>query len=362
MTVYQAPQIQAKRILVITMRYLGDTLLITPLLSALKQAYPDAEIDVLLPVANLNMLEGNKDVNRLIPVQSKPSILSFAKLLCSLYRQYDLSISTQGGDRPIICALIAGKFSMGFVSASAKKQLWKRLFLDRAVEFTEQQAHMVMENLRFCEALNIQPVYRVTPPRSTQSTRKIQNLGKYVVLHPIPQWRYKQWHQVGWVKVANFLHEKGYQIVLTGSPDLHEQQLIKKMLQNMPPATQNLAGSLKLSELTELIESAAVFIGPDTGITHLAAATGVPTIALYGPTDPKKWAPWPKEYASNELPFQSIGSQQKHNVSLIQGESIQGCVPCQLEGCEKNRQSHSSCLDELSAESVIDILNQWLQT
>ena len=48
-----------------------------------------------------------------------------------------------------------------------------------------------------------------------------------------------------------------------------------------------------------IIAQAKLYIGPDTGITHLAAATGIPVIALYGPTNPVKWAPWPSGYKQN---------------------------------------------------------------
>ena len=75
MSASKATNIQPKRILVITQRYLGDTLLITPLLGSLKKAYPDAEIDVLLPASNTGVLEGNPDVNQCITFPTKPSIL-----------------------------------------------------------------------------------------------------------------------------------------------------------------------------------------------------------------------------------------------------------------------------------------------
>lgn len=356
----QPTNIQPKRILVITLRYLGDTLLVTPLMSALKQAYPDAEIDVLLPGANVGMLEGNPDINRLIPIAAKPDLLSFGKLLIGLFHRYDLSISTQAGDRPILCAILAGKFSMGFVSENASKDGWKRLLLDRALAFGGGHSHAVLENLRFCEPLNIAPSYRLTPPRIRGGKAPPVPGGKYAVLHIMPQWRYKHWHVDGWVSVAYFLQQKGCQIVLTGSSQASEQEALRDLQRRLPPSTRNLAGKLSLSQLTALIENATLFIGPDTGITHLAAATGVATIAIFGPTDPKKWAPWPVGYQKNTSPFMSRGSQRVNNVYLIQGVAEQGCVPCQQEGCNKNRQSNSACLDSLSAEKVIGIVGQFI--
>lgn len=354
----QSTNIQPKRILVITLRYLGDTLLVTPLISSLKRAYPDAEIDVLLPGSNIGMLEGNPDVSQLIPIAGKPKLLDFAKLLIGLFRRYDLAISTQAGDRPIICALLAGKFSMGFVARNATKDNWKRRLLDKALEVDDGHSHAVLENLRFCEPLNIAPIYTLTPPRTAPENTLDIPVGKYAVLHIMPQWRYKQWHDEGWIKVACYLNQKGCQILLTGSSQEADQEALRALLCRMPPSTRNLAGKLSLSQLTELIENAALFIGPDTGITHLAAATGVPTVALFGPTDPRKWAPWPVGYAENSSPFVSRGSQRVNNVFLVQGVDERACVPCQLEGCDRNRQSHAACLDQLSSEKVIEMISR----
>lgn len=358
MPVRQPANIQPKRVLVITLRYLGDTLLVTPLISSLKRAYPNAEIDVLLPGSNIGMLEGNPDVSLLIPIAGKPKLLDFAKLLIGLFRRYDLAISTQAGDRPILCALLAGKFSMGFVARNATKDNWKRRLLDKALEVDDGHSHAVLENLRFCEPLNIAPSYALTPPRTASENAQPVKYGKYAVLHIMPQWRYKQWHDEGWVKVAHYLSQKGYQILLTGSAQASEKETLRALLHKMPPSTRNLAGKLSLSQLTGLIENARLFIGPDTGITHLAAATGVSTVALFGPTDPKKWAPWPAGYAEHASPFVSQGSQRVNNVYLVQGTDERACVPCQLEGCERRRQSYAACLDNLSPETLIGIISR----
>ncbi|QWF70633.1 glycosyltransferase family 9 protein [Methylomonas paludis] len=352
----QFSNIQPKRILVITMRYLGDTLLVTPLIGALRQAYPEAEIDVLLPAANCGMLMGNRHVNRLIPLVSK-DILSFAGLLFSLFRQYDLAISTQAGDRPLLSALIAGKYSMGFIAANTAKYSWKRLLLDSALAFNVQQNHAVLENLRFCQPLNIAPSYVLMPPRQADEQSIELPEGKYAVLHIMPQWRYKQWHDAGWLAVTEYLQSRGIRVVLTGSNQAQEQAMLTALQQQLPANVLNLAGSLSLAQLTGLIEKATVFIGPDTGITHLAAATGIPVVAIFGPTDPKVWAPWPVGYADDKSPFVSQGSQHSANIYIVQGQSEQGCVPCQLEGCQRSRQSQSDCLDNLSAANVLDVLN-----
>ena len=358
MSASKATNIQPKRILVITQRYLGDTLLITPLLSSLKKAYPDAEIDVLLPTANTGVLEGNPDVNQCITFPKKRGVLSFLRLLVSLFRNYDLSISAQTSDRTTLCAIVAGKIKLGFVDEEHRKSWWKKKLLSQSLVFSENYSHAVLENLRFCDLLNIPRHYKLTPPNSLSIDENLpQNINPYAVLHIMPQWRYKQWHIQGWRELIEFLYKKNYQIVLTGSNNQNEIQILNQ-LQSEYPDIINTAGRLKLASLTKLISNANFFIGPDTGITHLAAATGTPTIALFGPTDPKKWAPWPYEYSNAKPPFSSKGSQLTGNVYLIQGKTNQNCIPCQGEGCEKHRNSYSQCLDQLDVAEVIDLIEK----
>jgi len=83
----------------------------------------------------------------------------------------------------------------------------------------------------------------------------------------------------------------------------------------------------------------------------MAAALGVPTVALYGPTDPVKWGPWPRGHRGGGNPWRRLGSQGVANVRLIQGSPT--CVPCGLEGCERHIGSFSDCLQELPVEKVI---------
>jgi len=102
--------------------------------------------------------------------------------------------------------------------------------------------------------------------------------------------------------------------------------------------------------LTGLLANARVFIGPDTSITHLAAASGCPTVAIYGPTDPRLWGPWP--IGGLRTGWAASGTtQHRGNVWLVQNPLP--CMPCQLEGCERRIGSYSACLDEMTPQHVI---------
>jgi heptosyltransferase-3 len=91
----------------------------------------------------------------------------------------------------------------------------------------------------------------------------------------------------------------------------------------------------------------------------LAAATGCPTLALFGPTDPRLWGPWPRGGLA-AIWDAARPLQRRGNVWLVQNPFP--CLPCQLEGCERRLESGSACLDELPAKQVIaaveEVLNQ----
>ena len=120
------------------------------------------------------------------------------------------------------------------------------------------------------------------------------------------------------------------------------------------PLTKGLAepsGQKSLGETAELIRRAQLYVGPDTAVTHIAAATGTPTIALFGPSNPVKWGPWPSDWTSHQSPWSRRGGGRQGNVILLQGEG--DCVPCLLEGCKRNVSSYSDCLLKLDAGKVI---------
>ena len=111
----------------------------------------------------------------------------------------------------------------------------------------------------------------------------------------------------------------------------------------MPAGTINLAGRLSVAQSACVIAGARLYVGPDTLTTHVAAALGVPTVALYGPSNPVKWGPWPKDFAGATSPWRRVGVQSMGNVELVQG--VGACVPCMREGCDQHVASFSDVPD-----------------
>jgi heptosyltransferase III len=162
---------------------------------------------------------------------------------------------------------------------------------------------------------------------------------------------YKMWNRDGWERLAIWLNAQGLRVVLTGGGGSEELAYIDDLLKVLPVDTLSVAGKLKLGGVACLLSHARAYVGPDTAVTHLAAALGVPTVALFGPSNPVKWGPWPAAYREGVNPYQLQGTQRVNNVVLLQGEG--DCVPCMEEGCERRVTSSSKCLQELPASRAI---------
>lgn len=346
-----------QRVLLIVTRRIGDVLLTTPLLHSLRLAWPDAAIDVLVFRNTEGVLRGNPDIHEIITVPEHPGFWRHLKLFWRLLRRYDLALSTLTGDKPTLYAWVAGKHRIGML-APQRKQRWKRRLLSQAVEFDNLDTHTVLMNLKLAEALGIAPSYAVAAAWTLQDAAQLAaalpfdaDTEDFAVLHVYPKFAYKTWHAQGWAELAQWLHARGLRVVLTGSKAEDELAYVAEIFSKLPANTVNLAGQLSLAESACLLSHAKVYIGPDTVMTHIAAAVGTPTVALYGPSNPVKWGPWPQGYAQPHNPYRLRGTQRVERVILLQGPG--DCVPCMEEGCERNIRSLSACLQNLPSQEVI---------
>jgi heptosyltransferase-3 len=339
------------RVLVVILRRLGDVLLTTPLIRSLKRAYPQATIDALVFAGTEGVLAGNPDLAEIITMPQRPRLADTLSLGARLFRRYDLAVSVQTGDRPIAFALIAGRHSVGPVEPEGLASTIKRALLGRSY-IRDCGEHRVVDILRLADVIGI-PALRdvVCPPPALRP--QVAPAQPYAVIHAAPMFVYKRWTADGWGALAAALRERGFTVAATGAAS--DRGYLDAVWRDARVV--RLDGKLAWPELTALIADARVYIGPDTAITHLAAAAGAPTVALYGPTDPRLWGPWP--CGGLEASWQAAGTiQRRGNVWLVQNPLP--CLPCQLEGCERRLDSHSQCLDELTVRQVLAAVDQAL--
>ena len=332
------------RVLVVALRRLGDVLLTTPLIRSVKRAFPACSIEALVFAGTEGILTGNPDLAGVLTVPERPSVRESLALLRRLWRRYDLALSTQTGDRPSAYAVLAGRQSAGLLEANKLFSAVKRLALSRSCT-SDRTQHRIADLLRLAELLGIPSCAEIVGPQGNVRPGLLPT-SPYAVVHAAPKYTYKRWTSDGWQKLAGALRLRGLATIVIGAKS--DRAYLDEVWRDCGVA--RLDGALAWPELAALIGAARVYIGPDTAVTHLAAATGTPTVALYGPTDPRIWGPWP--VGGLDRPWTAAGTiQHRGNVWLVQNPLP--CLPCQLEGCERRLDSHSQCLDELSADQVV---------
>ena len=333
-----------KNILVIKLKQPGDVLVSTPVLVALKEAWPQARVTYLVPRAAQEMVSDHPLLDELLVADRRQETWSRSwRLLQNLWRaQYDLVLELSGGDRGAFYTLATrASERLGFERPG--QPAWQRQSVfTRLLPRPPIRMHMVDQNLEAVRALGVEP----QNPRlqffwddrvEARVTKKLQSLGlkprEFVVVHPGAGWRFKCWTPVGYARVIEFVKEVwGLQVILTASRAPHEQELLREILTECRQTPINLAGQLTLKELGALIAKARLFFGADSAPMHLAAAVNTPAVALFGPSGAFNWGPWGEGH-------------------LVIQKDLE-CVPCGQDGCEGTKVSR--CLMELTPEEVLE--------
>lgn len=336
-----------RSILVVCTQRIGDVLLSTPIARSLKAAWPEAAIDYLVLPGTQGVLAGNPDIRNVLAFPQRVRWPEKIRQFRRIRRKYDLAVAAMPTDRARLFAWAAAPRAVGFTTPEEAGWL-KRHLLDASVPFDNLDTHTVSMGLQLLAPLGIPAIAAVQPPRCAPAhwAMRRQELGigegGYAVVHPNPKFRYKMWDSGKWVELIDWLHRQSLPVLLTGSGDPAEAAYVEAIAAAAPHACRSLAGRLTLAETAELLKNARLYVGPDTAVTHLAAACGTPTVALFGPSNPVKWGPWPAGRNQSQSPWETRGSGREGNVWLIQGEG--DCVPCLLEGCNRHLDSDSRCL------------------
>ena len=346
-----------RSVLVIVTRQIGDVLLTTPLIRRVRQIWPEAVIDVAGFEGTLGMLDGNPDVRERVTMPSRTRLPDVWRLMQRLWRRYDLAVVAEASDRAHLVGWAASRTRTGLVPEVHGSNWWKRRLLQHAVTLGGDLSatHVVEEKLRLLDpwsgAAGVLPP--VVPPAEEPLPEALRARlpRNYLVMHTPSMWPYKQWPIAHFRALAAQLAAAGHTLVLTGGPGVVDRECIAAMAGAAPPGQLVDAGLLNFKQLTALLRGSALYIGPDTSVSHLAAACGIPVLAIFGPTNPQRWAPWPGSHEAQPVRFvRHAASQTVGHVTLLQGP--QACVPCGRAGCEDHRQSRSDCLPAITPERV----------
>jgi len=300
-------------ILVIKQTSLGDVLHATPHIRAIKARYPQAHLTLLTAQASAGIYADNPYVDQLILfdyVGFKKASLKSPRKLAAIFksslvelnrREYDLAFDLQGLARSVIF-LYRVRAKQKFV-----KGRWPGL-----KGFRNKQLHAIDEMSRVLalaeiEVENSQMAFYRAPQIAGSLRDKLSAAGLgdlldkntaesagrngFVVISPFTRWASKNWPLTNFIALASALSQH-YQVLMTGAEQ--DRDAIERALQDYAQDASkvyNLAGSLSLPELAELMSDAALVVSGDSFPMHLATAMGVPLVTLFGPTDENKTGP-----------------------------------------------------------------------
>ena len=330
-----------RRILVIKLRFHGDMLLTTPVISTLKQHYPDAKIDVLLYQDTIPILSENPDIHMLYGMSNRhtgawgkmKNLFTLLKKLRA--NQYDLVVNlTDQWSVAGIVRCLAAPVKLSHQFNHRLSSFWKNSF---TVHVPFSGKHIVERSLSVLTPLGIdeyvtETTMRYDPKHWEHIHRQLQKQGvdgSYVVVQPTARQLFKCWDNDKFSQVIDAIQQRGYPVILTSGPSMDDLQCINDICQKCQsnPITQ-LAGKTNFPELAALIDHAALFIGVDSAPGHIAAAVHTPVISLFGPTDHVVWCPWTKDmillWAGDyqPMPARKDLDRSKKYLSVIPAEDV----------------------------------------
>jgi heptosyltransferase I len=288
-----------RKILVVRLSSLGDIVHSLPGAAALREAFPSAQIDWLVQRRWLPLLAGSPAVNSVVPFDPSPLSRVVACVRQLRTTKYDLSVDFQGLYKSAVLSYLSGaRCRVGFDWHSS----WESgasLFYNERVRGAGP--HRVDKNLSLVEAFGVlRPAEPQFPIRvSGESAAKIkerlkgEGIAEYWVMAPAAGWGSKTWPADRCGSVCRELGKcHGWRAIIAAGPG--EQELARDVRDAAAPVRPLLLET-SLSELMALLAGARCVLAGDTGPLHLAAALGVPVVALYGATDPAQTGPYTRK-------------------------------------------------------------------
>lgn len=301
------------RVLFIRLRSLGDTVLSTPLYAALRAWRSDLRIAVLVESPNDEVLKHNPDVNQVLTIPgaqgSLSSLWSRGEALRAIRAgKFGCCINLHGGSTSAWLTFLSGsRYRVGLKSFRNTFAYTHRLDVPaRKTDATKW--HTVEYQMEWLRQLGlpggtIPPLQVIPAPElETPVLKRLQGLGlnsgaPYAVVQPTSRFVTKEWTCEGFAEIAGSLvKEHGFQVVLSGGPG--EESKLRSVAQRCKENVL-ICGGVSIGELLWVLRGAKLFVGNDSGPTHLAAALGVPTVVLFGSSDADVWYPW-------KVPFQRV--------------------------------------------------------
>ena len=322
-------------------KHLGNLLVSLAAIEAIKQFFAGKRVFLVIDSTYRDLIESTVGLENVLFYPRRQLTTGSPRQRFQLFAQFvwrlrrlaaDLALDLEGGNVPSLLAYLSGaRWRVG--PASTRRSF----LLNHKVELSPGR-HRIYAYLDIVSALGIPSEPKLRPLRATPTNRDtvaalltaegIALERPLVCLHPGAGKDYKQWSSPGFAEVADWLSAQGCQVILIGARgDRNKLDEIRSLLTGH---YHDFSERLSLGELIALFELSSLMIGNDSGPMHLAAVTGTPVIALFGPTDEMLWGPL------------------SERAVIVRGS--EACDPgCRRGHCQQNFR----CMRSLTPEQVI---------
>lgn len=340
------------KILIVKLSSIGDVIHTLPAAAAIREAFPEAEISWAVEKGAAEILRGSPVIDHLVVIDTR-SVRSIRKAneaireLATRYRElrdrdFDIAIDFQGLIKSAAIAKLSGAPKrVGFAKADLREPA-SRVLLTDAVGIPEH-THIVLKNIALAEgALGFNSRNRtvafpisIGEAERVETDRCLANIsGDFAILNPAGGWPTKLWPAENFGKLADMIAASGLTPVIVTGP---REAALAERVRGSSTSGKAVFARPGLKSFFEMARRAKVYVGGDTGPTHIAIAAGTPVVGIFGPTE------WWRN-----------GSLNKQDICVERRD-----IPCRID-CHRRSCSNWICLD-ITPETVLSAVTARLK-
>ena len=318
-------------ILVIQLRRLGDVVLTTPALSALKARYPAAKLDVLAENPGAEALKGVPFVDEVLVYDARTARESWAWMRAVRARRYDWVIDFLANPRTALITAWSGaavKAGPGHVS--------RRWAYNHRMAQSPKACYAALEKVRWLKGLGVEEDDAPALPELSLAPRCART-GDVVGLAPASRRDTRRWPAASFARLGRLLRDRhALKLKVFWGPG--ERALAEEVVRGIGEGASIAPETKTMAELGRELAACRVLVSNCSGTKHVASALGVPTVTVHGSSDPASWTPVHPDHRAVRL-------EELH------------CIGCRLNDCPY----HLECLSQLPAERVLPAVEQLLR-
>lgn len=334
------------RILISRLKFIGDVVLTTPVIRAVRERYPDAHIAYLGEKNAVSLLENNPYLDEILPYDlSRADILEQPRMIFALRkRKFDAFIDLFSNPRTALLAYGSGAGMRIGKDVKGRGGFYTHRIGDDGKHKTAVEFHY-----RYVLPLGVEPNYWKTEVFLTEEERREARIflkwqdidpDKPIIgLHPGATWPSKMWPKESFANLIDLLNAKlGTQVVVTQGPN--DKELVAE-ISKLAVGNVTMLNPMPLRQLAAVLGECDVYVANDSGPMHISVAVGTKTIGIFGPGEEDIWFPYVPPFYDASAGHAAM----RKDVA---------CHPCHLDFCNREGAGFMECMKFLSVKEVFD--------